>query len=208
MKKIALATLLVGLMSISSAKAFLIEIVADNDFAIFSGNSTSINHLLYQNDVLWTDQISSISSLDFNLAAGDDKFYVLGMGAGLEENISGEFNGVNITGLSVSMSSDISSMLTSYVAADVESGAFNVILAEVQTAIASSSTTWGSTETNSSQIVIDQSGFVNGFTFSANSARLFSFDAADVNVPEPSILALFGLGVAGLGFARRRKFQS
>ena len=45
-------------------------------------------------------------------------------------------------------------------------------------------------------------GIDNGtdFYFKVN----VDFDSSDSSVPEPSIIALFGLGLAGLGFARRR----
>jgi hypothetical protein len=37
-------------LSAGSAKALSVQIVVDNDFALFSGTSTSINALLYQNN--------------------------------------------------------------------------------------------------------------------------------------------------------------
>lgn len=218
MKKTTLASLFIGFMSIGSASAtpFNIEMVADNDFAIFSGTSTSINNVLYQNDVVWWDQISSLSSLDFNLAAGDDKFYVLGMGGGGQENISGLVNGVNMTDASVSasMSSNISSFLTGYNATDVAYGTYNALLADVQNAFTNSLTTWSDAalNINTTETVIANAGFGSGFRFNHLNAHLFSFDATDVNVepvPEPSILALMGLGLAGLAYtARRRKLSA
>ena len=42
--------------------------------------------------------------------------------------------------------------------------------------------------------------------FAVNGLESFTFAAAAV--PEPSIITLFGLGLLGLGFARRRKAQS
>ena len=66
----------------ASLMTFEMSIVADNDFAVFSGNATNINNILYQNNVGWKTQIGNLSSLSFTLAAGDDKFYVLGMGGG------------------------------------------------------------------------------------------------------------------------------
>lgn len=212
MKKTTIITFLIGFFSIGSVSAtptFSISMVADNDFAIFSGTSSSINNLLYQNNASWPSQIPSLSTLTFNLAAGDDTFYVLGMGGGgAEENISGEVNGVNMTdpSVSVSMSSDLSSYLTNY-PTGVAAGTYNVSLSEVQAAF--SSLTWGSPTVNSTQTVIVAAGFGSGFIFGTNTAHLFSFDAGDVGlpVPDPSTLALMGFGLAGLAYTRRRKLS-
>jgi len=211
--KKTLATLLVGFMSIGSASAslipFEISMVVDNDFAIFSGNSTNINHLIYQNNDTWTDQIAGLSTLDFTLAAGDDKFYVLAMGGGgQEENISGLFNGVNITSLSVLMSSNLAPNLSGYNSTDVEAGTYDVTLSDVQAAF--STLTWGAPSLNTTQTVIKKSGFGSGFTFSTLNAHLFSFNAVDVgvevnSVPEPSTLIIFALGMIGLASRRFNK---
>jgi len=210
-----LATLLVGFMSIGSASATLIpfdiSIVVDNDFAVFSGDSTNINHLIYQNNDTWTSQITNLSTLNFTLAAGDDKFYVLAMGGGgPEENISGSVNGVNIASLSVLMSSNLAPSLTGYNLTDVATGTYNAALSDVQAAF--STATWGAPTLDSAQTVIARSGFGSGFKFSTGEAHLFSFNAVDVgvevsSVPEPSTLAIFALGIMGLA-SRRFKKQS
>lgn len=42
---------------VAPAKALNIQLVVDNDFALFSGTSTSVNTLLYQNNNTWPQQL-------------------------------------------------------------------------------------------------------------------------------------------------------
>lgn len=196
-----------GVLSASSANAssFTMSMVVDNDFAVFTGTTTSINHLLYQNNVVWNSQIAQLSTLNFNLAAGDNILYILAMGGGGQENISGTVNGVNIVNMSVSESSNINSFLSGYNFGTVTNGSYNAQLSDVQTAFAQA--TWSAPVLNFTDIVINAAGFGAGYHFDNTTAHLFQFTAADANihVPEPTGFALMGLGLLGLAATRRRK---
>lgn len=203
-----------GLMSVGAANAspFSIKMVADNDFAIFGGTATGINNLLYQNNVSWPTQISTLSTLTFTLPAADTMFYVLGMGGGGNENISGLINGVDMTSASVSvtMSSDIQSYLGGYNLSTVSNGTFNATLSDVQ--VAFSSLTWGAPTTNTTdEVIVAAAPNKIGFHFADSTAHLFAFSSRDVGVkpgpetvPEPSSIALALIGLASLMRLRRR----
>ncbi|GGY78368.1 hypothetical protein GCM10011613_23760 [Cellvibrio zantedeschiae] len=199
-----------GLITAGAASAvpFTISMVADNDFAIFGGTSTSINNVLYQNNKVWMDQIPALSTLTFDLAPGDTTFYVLAMGGGGEENISGKVNGINIASIPVFMSGEVRPFLSGYDLGTVTNGTYNASLVDVQAAFAQ--TTWGAAIPNSNETVIVAAGFGSGYRFDNTTAHLFKFGATSVgvpttSVPEPAGIALFGLGLAGLLAARRRK---
>lgn len=216
MKKIlAILVLAMAGMAIQAqpAPSFSMQIVADNDFAVFAGTANGITELLYQNDYSWSSQLNNLSTLNFSLQSGETTFYVLGLGGGGEENISGTINGVDMTSIPVQISSDIGPYLTDYESENhegqtVDTGTFNVTLADVQAAF--SSLTWSDATDyiNTSDGVILQSPNKIGFDFPASTAHLFQFSADSVGVtpvPEPTAFALTGVGIAAWIVLRRKK---
>lgn len=209
--RLSVVAVYLGLMSVCAANAspFSIKMVADNDFAIFGGTATGINDLLYQNNVWWGTQISTLSTLTFTLPAADTMFYVLGMGGGGNENISGLINGVDMTSASVKMSSDVQSFLIGYDLSAVSNGTFNANLSDVQAAF--SQLTWGAPVLNTTdEVIVAAAPNVIGFHFASDTAHLFEFSSTDVGVnptpgtvPEPSSIALALIGLASLMRVRR-----
>src|ERR1700722_7233058 len=111
--------------------SYIIQIVADNDFALFAGTDDSVTRLIYQNDESWPGQIAAASAQSFTLLPDETTFYLLGMGGGGDKNISGTLNGIDITSIPVQMSSDLSSQLTGYDLDLVAAGTYNASLADV-----------------------------------------------------------------------------
>jgi len=207
-KKGACTFFLVTLLSPWSQAASL-QIVCDNDFAVFAGTVSSISRLVYQNGANWDSQIESAASFDLSLANGEDTIYLLAMGGGGgQENISGKINDVNITSLSsIMQSNEVHPFLSGYDLNDVANGIYNAILVDVQNALTNLS--W-STPTplfnprGEVAAVIEAAGFGSGFAFGDTTAVLYKFEASQVGVPEPSALSLLAVGL-GVLFRRSRK---
>jgi len=207
-------TLLAGVAAIGARGqgSFSIRLVADNDFAVFAGTTNGVSDLLYQNNYSWGDQIPNLSTLNFLLPLGDNTFYVLGLGGGGQEDISGTINGVDMTSISVFMSSDLGPYLTGYEGQNqpggtVEAGTYDANLADVQAAFAY--LTWGAPSVSTEDAVIQMAAPNGvGFDFAPSTAHLFAFAATAVGVtpsPEPAALAFAGLGGLTLLVYRRRK---
>lgn len=206
-KSAVIATALAACVGNARGQSFSVQIIADNDFALFGGTASSVNDLIYQNDVSWPAQLDNLSTISFDLQPGDTTFYLLGMGGGGQENISGTVNGVDITTINVSMSSDISPYLAGYDLGPVADGSYSADLYDVQTALPD--LTWGSPTINYSDYVITQSPTGQGFDFDSGTAHLFEFNAVDVGItptPEPATgLLLASAGVA-IAAGRCRRF--
>jgi hypothetical protein len=193
----------------ASGSPISMQIIADNDFAVFAGTVNSVTSLIYQNDVGWEAQLAQLSSFTFSLDPGETTFYVLGLGGGGQENISGTINDVDLTTISVSMSSDIGPFLTGYEAQSqnggtVSLGTFDASLAYLQAALPA--LTWGAPTLANGDVVVSQSPTGKGFHFDPSTAHLFEFSATDVNVsPEPSTFLLFIGAAVAFALSRSRR---
>jgi hypothetical protein len=208
-----MVALLLGANCAHGSIIYTLQIVADNDWALFGGTATSVTSLIYQNNAGWPGQISAASSQTFSLQPGETVFYLLGMGGGGQENISGTVNGVDITSPSVHvlMSSDLSSQLTGYDLGAVAAGTYDASLADVQAAFAG--LTWGPPVLNTTDTVIVLAAPNQiGFDFADSTAHLFQFSAAEVSggpgVPEPSTWWLTMTSVGAILLWRSRRTSS
>jgi hypothetical protein len=215
-KNLIILSLAVAGISAHAQSTFSMQLVADNDFAVFAGTTSSITELVYQNNYSWQNQLANLSGMTFTLQPGETTFYLLALGAGGQENISGTINGVDITSIGpVLMSSDVGPSLPGYegqnsTGGPVDQGIYGIGLVDAQTALSSPSLTWSaaSANINTTDTVIQSSPNKIGYDFSSGTARLFEFSASSVGVtavPEPSTFALAGVGIASLMALRRRK---
>lgn len=180
------------------------QIVCDNDFVLLAGNANSITRIIFQNNEAWMNTLPAQNGVDATLLTGEDRYYLLGMGGGGQENIGGTINGVNITLLPILASGDISSYLTGYDVNAAADGSFTAILADIQ--YANSHVTYSADNAwrNSN---VGYMGIPSAFSIPSQTAALFQLPAASL-VPEPSTydLILGGLALAG-AVVRRRKIS-
>jgi len=210
-------------------QTFQIEIVADNDWALFAGNSTSATTQVYQNGVVWNSQLTTASSQNYTLTGAETTFYLVALDAGGDANISGRINGTNIWSIwntenaKVQVSGNIASFLPNYGTSGsaIANGTYTVAMSDLNSALSSATfsnpTYYIEGETNPSQTVINSNsaavignGTTNyGFTFPVGTAVVFKFSISEVPanpVPEPSTYAaILGACALGLVVYRRRK---
>lgn len=215
---ICAVTLVLSSINVANASlissSFDMQIVVDNDFAVFGGTSSGISELLYQNPVSWYTQVANIQNFSFNLLQGNDFIYVLAMDGGGIASFAGTLNGVNVTdpSLNVSVSSNLSSFLSGYSLGATEAGSYSALLQDVQAAF--SSLTWATPtiSTNPNQVIqASLNQFGAGYLYNINGAQLFRFSAPELNisvtpasVPEPATLVLFGFSLLVMRRFKRR----
>lgn len=232
--KTTLASVLLLGMSIGSASAGVIgidttynfKLVADNDFALFSGTESNIVELLFQNNLTWTQQINNNTQFTYNNTSPNAYFYILALGGGgPQENISGMINNIKITDINPLWHRFAvnTTVLPGSTAKSIESGTYNVQISDVNKLINNGSANFWSDSVlgkNSTHTVIKNAGFGTGFTMPTGQGLLLRYNVQDFNVnlrpvvqnaasvPTPSTFAIFLLGLMGLGLARLRKSAS
>jgi len=209
---ICAVTLVLSSINVANAglisSSFNMQIVVDNDFAVFGGTSSSISELLYQNPVSWYTQVANIQNFSFNLQQGNDFIYVLALDGGGIASFAGTLNGVNVTdpSLNVSLSSNLSSYLTGYNLGAAAAGTYNALLQDVQASFAGLTWTTPTISNSPSQVIqASLNQFGSGYLYNINGAQLFRFSAPELNisvtpasVPEPATLVIFGFALLAM----------
>lgn len=164
-----------------------LQIVVDNDYAAFYGDSSNVNQLLNQNNVDWGTQVSNASTLDIVGSETQTYVYIVAMGGGGNEDYGGRLNGQDVTGISGAQFAEtashtstfgsgsktnsyleIKSFLTGYSSADAAAGTYNVSLSDLQSALSGAS--WGSAVATGSGNGVPPNFKTSGVACTASSA--------------------------------------
>ncbi|MCX5951453.1 MAG: hypothetical protein NT158_09965 [Cyanobacteria bacterium] len=180
-------------LSAGSAKALNIQIVVDNDFALFSGSSAGVNTLLYQNNDIWNSQglLESIA----DAPATDNVYYLLAMGGGSPEEAFGTIGTFNLTtALGVKVSNNLAGSLSGYNLGAVTDGSYTPSLGDVQAAF-STITFSAPPAPGCSTVCNNFPGLSNGksFLFDGGTAVLFAIPYGGSPAAVPGPLPILGV---------------
>jgi len=190
-----------------SKKPISLQIVADNDFAVFAGNSTTITRKIYQNLVGWDQQIVNAASLTFDLLNEEDTYYILAIDWGGPADISGKINGVNIADLvsndnnKIQISDNIYTYLSNFPPISLNWG--NIESAKFALNNLNNDD-WSTPNVKFDSTVLNQNPYAHsnkfskraGLDFPISGAVFFRFSVADVgSLPDTTVLTVSG-GVA------------
>jgi hypothetical protein len=190
---LALSLAVTQSLSAGSAKALNIQIVVDNDFALFSGTNTGVNTLLYQNNVDWYSQ--GLLQAIADAPATDNVYYLLAMGGGSPEEAFGTIGTINITtATGVKVSNNLEGSLSGYSLGDVTDGSYTTSLVDVQAAF--SALTFSAPPASGCSTVCNNfPGLSNGksFLFGDGTAVLFAIPYGGSPAAVPGPLPIFGV---------------
>ena len=74
-----------------------VEIISDNDYALFAGDASNVTRIIHQNNDVFWDQVAGSANVRISLHDGESYVYLLGMGGGGAEDIGGTLNGIDVT---------------------------------------------------------------------------------------------------------------
>ena len=200
-----------GLMVGSAEASVVMQIICDNDFALYAGTATGVTRKVYENNASWPQQVANASTFNVTLTGSETHYYLLAMGGGgQEENIGGRVNGVALdTIATMQQSSNIAGSLTGYFSSPqtinptVAMGTYVSQLADVQAAL--STATWSApSDIRNSGVGANVTG--TAFWFATENAVLFQFSGLSVGVSAVPGAGGVGLAACGmLGLRRRRR---
>lgn len=190
-------------LPMASANATLLtsNINMDNSFVVYVSTDNSTAGTSFGSGNNWPSTITDSTTLTTGV---DYYLHVLGNDAGGIAGFLGEFS---LSGADHVFSNSTTSLLTNttdWVASlSGFDGTYSTTMTDLGANGVSPWGTIGAVDSSARWIWAGDANTVNVAYFSASITAVPQ--AATTSVPEPGTIALFGLGLAGLGFARRKK---